>query len=238
MPPRIGVSGQSMWMLNNLVRAQKRDRETDGLAGPPRARGGCMSFPRLAFKFRMNAAMVAAGLTLLSRGEVAQAQVQAPASPQTGAGVAHRDEKDPRWVWGTVTVNASQDEVWSRFQKVQSWPSILSDIARLQVTGHRDQHWDVKLETKTLGHGMLGYDVDAGPDRVIRLKTDQFGVHALAVTRVLPGPTATQTNVSYALFLELKGAPSLLIGSASLREKQDHMVSVSLADIRRTFGGA
>ncbi len=28
MPPRIGVSGESMWMLDNLVRAQKHDRET------------------------------------------------------------------------------------------------------------------------------------------------------------------------------------------------------------------
>ncbi len=191
---------------------------------------------RLVFKFSVTSAMVAALLLLSSRGEVAHAQ-QASASPQAGAGVAQRDEKDPRWVWGTVTVNLPQDEVWSRFQKVQSWPSILSDIARLQVTGHRDQHWDIKLETKTLGHGLLGYDVDASPDHVIRLKTDQLGVHALAVTRVLPGPTATQTNVSYALFLELKGVPSLLIGEASLREKQNHMVSVSLADIRRSFGG-
>ena len=35
--------------------------------------------------------------------------------------------------------------------------------------------------------------------------------------------------------MELKGVPSLLISDDTLREKQDHVVSVSLADIRRTF---
>jgi hypothetical protein len=195
-----------------------------------------MSSQRLFFRVGLISALAVGGLLVSSRGEVAHAQQGA--APQRGAGVAHRDEKDPRWVWGTVTVDASQDEVWSRFQQVQSWPTMLSDIARLQVEGHRANHWDIKLETKTLGHGMLGYDVDAGDDRVIRLKTDTLGVHVLAVTRILPGPTAKQTNVSYALFLELKGAPSLLISGKSLREKQDHMVSVSLADIRRTFGDA
>ena len=190
---------------------------------------------RIAFRLLFVSTLALGGVVVASRSKVAHAQV---AATEGGAGAAHRDKKDPRWVWGPVTVDASQDEVWSRFQKVESWPTMLSDIARLQVKDHRDNHWDIKLETKTLGHGMLGYEVDASSDRVIRLKTDTLGVHALAVTRILPGPTATETNVSYALFLELKGVPSLLISENSLREKQDHMVSVSLADIRRSFGGA
>ncbi len=196
-----------------------------------------MQSHRLGSKLVLSSAVAFGALLFSSRGEVAQAQ-QSAAAPQRGAGVAQRDTKDPRWVWGTVTVDASQDEVWARFQQVEAWPSMLSDIARLQVDGRRGNHWDIKLETKTLGHGMLGYAVDASDDRVIRLKTDTLGVHALAVTRILPGPTAKQTNVSYALFLELKGLPGLLISDSSLREKQQHMVSVSLADIRRTFGGA
>ncbi len=195
-----------------------------------------MSSHRLVFRVAGISALALGGLLGSSRGEVAHAQQDT--APQRGAGIAHRDEKDPRWVLGTVTVDAPTDEVWSRFQQVQSWPTMLSDIARLKVEGHRENHWDIKLETKTLGHGMLGYDVDASSDRVIRLKTDTLGVHALAVTRILPGPTAKQTNVSYALFLELKGVPGLLISNESLRGKQDHMVSVSLADIRRTFGDA
>ncbi len=194
-----------------------------------------MSSYRPVFRLALISMLALGGMVVSSRGEVAHAQT---AAPQPGSGAAQRDAKDPRWVWGTVTVEASQGEVWSRFQQVQSWPTMLSDIARLQVTDHRENHWEIKLETKTLGHGMLGYQVDASSDRVIRLKTDTLGVHALAVTRILPGPTAKQTNVSYALFLELNGLPSLLISDKSLRDKQDHMVSVSLADIRRTFGEA
>jgi hypothetical protein len=84
---------------------------------------------------------------------------------------------------------------------------------------------------------MLGYDVETSPERVIKLSTDRLGVHAMAYTRIHPGPTPGQSNVSYSLFLELKGLPSLLISDDSLREKQNHMVAVTLADIRRGFSG-
>jgi hypothetical protein len=104
------------------------------------------------------------------------------------------------------------DEVWARFERVDTWPQMLSDIARMKV---------------------LGYDVETSPARVIKLSTDTLGVHALAYTRIHPGPQVGQSLVSYSLYLQLNGAPSLLISDKSLREKQDHMVAVTLADIGR-----
>jgi hypothetical protein len=106
----------------------------------------------------------------------------------------------------------------------------------MRVVDHRGTHWGIELETRTLGHGMLGYDVETSPDHVIKLSTDRLGVHAMAYTRIHPGPTSDTSLVSYSLFLQLKGLPSLLISEKSLREKQDHMVAVTLADISRTFG--
>ncbi len=150
---------------------------------------------------------------------------------------AHRDAKDPRWVFGSVVVNAPPAEVWARFEKVQTWPQMLTDIARMKVVEHNDTHWNIELETRTLGHGMLGYDVETSPERVVKLSTDKLGVHALAYTRIHPGPEAGQSLVSYSLFLELNGVPSLLISDKSLREKQDHMVAVTLADIGRRWPG-
>lgn len=178
-------------------------------------------------------AMVGAVLLLFAlRGNVAAAD----SNDSAQAIPAHRDAKDPRWVFGSVVVNAPPDEVWARFERVETWPQMLSDIARMKVVDHRDAHWGIKLETKTLGHGMLGYDVETSPARVIKLSTDTLGVHALAYTRIHPGPQAGQSLVSYSLYLQLNGAPSLLISDKSLREKQDHMVAVTLADIGRGFG--
>lgn len=184
---------------------------------------------------RLRLASVLAALVLsATRGGAALAAGSASAQPIP----AHRDANDPRWVFGSVTVDAPPDQVWARFERVDSWPQMLTDIARMRVTDHRGPRWAIDLETRTLGHGMLGYDVETSPDRVIKLSTDRLGVHALAYTRVHPGPTAGQSNVSYSLFLVLKGLPSLLISDRSLREKQDHMVAVTLADIRRGFAGA
>lgn len=176
--------------------------------------------------------MAGSVMLFVLRGTVAAADDSAQAV------AAHRDGKDPRWVLGSVVVNASPDEVWERFERVDTWPQMLSDIARMKVVDHRDTHWGIELETRTLGHGMLGYDVQTSPERVVKLSTDKLGVHVLAYTRIRPGPRASQSLVSYSLFLELNGLPSLLIDDKSLREKQDHMVAVTLADIGRRFGSA
>jgi hypothetical protein len=175
--------------------------------------------------------VAASVLLFVMRGGVAAADGTQIAPPVR----AHRDAKDPRWVWGSVTVDAPPDQVWARFERVDSWPQILTDIERMRVDEHSGPHWAIELETRTLGHGMLGYDVDTSLERVIKLSTDRLGVHALAYTRVYPGPTPAQSYVSYSLFLALKGLPSLLISDRSLREKQDHMVAVTLADIQRAF---
>ena len=176
--------------------------------------------------------MVGSVLLFALHGNVAAADSNAP-NDSAQAIPAHRDAKDPRWVFGSVVVNAPPDEVWARFERVDTWPQMLTDIARMKVVDHRDAHWGIELETRTLGHGMLGYDVETSPSRVIKLSTDKLGVHALAYTRIHPGPRAGQSLVSYSLYLQLNGAPSLLISDKSLREKQDHMVAVTLADIGR-----
>jgi hypothetical protein len=192
-----------------------------------------MNKPRFARALRLLGALSASAVMVLSVTPAARADAR-PYSAQPVP--AHRYAQDPRWVFGSVVVDAPPDEVWARFQHVESWPRMLSDIARMRVIDHRGAHWSIELETRTLGHGMLGYDVTASPERVIELATDRLGVHAMAYTRIHPGPTSTTSLVSYSLVLDVKGLPSVLISKSSLREKQDHMVAVTLADIRRTFG--
>ncbi len=147
----------------------------------------------------------------------------------------HRDAADPRWVQGEVTVDAPPDVVFARLEHVETWPQLLTDIARLKVLDHRDSHWEIELETRTLGHGMLGYDVNIGPGKVAKLTTNRMGVKAVGHTLVRPGPTPGQSNVVYSLFLEVSGLPSLLISDKTLREKQEHMLTVTLADFQRAF---
>jgi hypothetical protein len=152
----------------------------------------------------------------------------------------HRVESDPRWVQGEVTAFAPADAVWARLARVDDWTHTLTDVLNLKVLERRvDDHghtrWKIELETRTLGHGMLGYEVDSDPARSLLLSTDRMGVRAAAQTLVRPGATPTQSNVVYSLFIELSGLPSLLISESSLHQKQEHMIDVTLADIGRTF---
>jgi hypothetical protein len=152
----------------------------------------------------------------------------------------HRDARDPRWVQGDVTVDAPPDVVWARLALVDAWPATLTDVARLKVLDRRtDDHghtrWKIKLETRTLGHGMLDYEVDSDPARSLLLSTNRLGVQAVAQTIVRAGPTPNQSNVVYSFFIEVSGIPSLLISEKSLRKNQEHMVDVTLGDIGRAF---
>jgi hypothetical protein len=174
-------------------------------------------------------ALFAAALAgLLTSGGQVRADGNAP--------VWRRDPKDPRWVQGEVTVDASPDAVFARVERVDAWPHFLTDVLRLRVLEHRPgaSHWKIELETRTLGHGMLGYDVEVGPGRALKLYTNRLGVKAVAHTLVRPVGTS-QANVVYSFFLELSGLPSLLISDKELRQKQEHMVAVTLADVARAF---
>jgi hypothetical protein len=173
--------------------------------------------------------LAAALLVSLARSDDADAQ-QAPTSQVT------RDTNDPRWIWGTVTVNGTPEHVWSRVERVEAWPLILTDIAQMKVVEHHDTRWKIDLETKTFGHGPIGFDVVTSPDRVATLKADKVGVHVLANTRVKPGPVSGQSVVTYSVFIEVNGPASLLISEKTLREKQAHMAQVALNDIARAFG--
>jgi hypothetical protein len=150
----------------------------------------------------------------------------------------HRDKKDPRWVQGTVTVDSPPDVVWARIQRVDAWPSLLSDVNRMRVTEHKDKdsHWKIELETKTLPYGMLGYDVDtSGPGRTGKLYTDRLGVKVVAQTDILPGPTPSQSVIVYSFFIEVSGIPKMLISEQELHKKQEHMVAVTLDDFEKNF---
>jgi hypothetical protein len=113
----------------------------------------------------------------------------------------HRDASDPRWVQGDVTVNAPPDVVWARLARVDDWTHTLTDVAKLKVLDRKtDDHghtrWKIELETRTLDHGMLGYEVDSDPVRSLLLTTDRMGVHAVAQTLVRSGPSCLASRRS------------------------------------------
>lgn len=152
----------------------------------------------------------------------------------------HRDASDPRWVQGDATVNAPPDVVWARIARVDDWTHTLTDVAELKVLDRRTDdrghtRWKIELETRTLDHGMLDYEVDSDPARSLVLSTNRMGVHAVAQTLVRSGPTPNQSNVVYSLFIHLSGLPSLLISEKSLRRRQEHMVDVTLSDMVHAF---
>lgn len=143
---------------------------------------------------------------------------------------------DPHWVQGQVIVNAPPDVVLARLERVDTWPQILTDISQVEVVDHKDDHWHIKLETRTLGRGMLPSQVMIQrPERRVVFWGNDTGVSSAAYTTVRNGPTPNQSNVVYSFYIQISGIAHLIISESSLREKQEHMVQVTLEDIRRAY---
>jgi uncharacterized membrane protein len=176
-------------------------------------------------------ALALAALTMLVLLVRADDSYAAPA-PQVSVS---RAQSDPRWVQGHVVVDAPPDAVFARLAQVDQWPSLFTDIAKMKVKTRSTGHWTIELETRTLGHGTLPYKVDVGPGRHLRLWTDGRGVRADGETFVREGPTASQSEVTYQLFIELSGIPAIAVPERVLRPKQEHMVVSQLADLGRGF---
>lgn len=167
-------------------------------------------------------------LVLFARDAGAEEQAPNPV-------VLERTGADPHWVQGQVTLNAPPGVVLARLRNVPEWPRLLTDIKQLKVVGRQDEaHSDVELETRTLGHGSLRYQVELAP-RQVKFSRTGSGVAVAAVLVVRDGPTPQQSNVVYSLYIRLSGAPGLLISDKSLHQKQEHMVSVTLADLHRAW---
>ncbi len=106
----------------------------------------------------------------------------------------------------------------------------------MRVVEHKEpSRWKIELETRTLGYGMLPYQVEFQPDRTIKVWAKAPGVAVLAYTLLRDGPTPNETNVVYSLYIDLSGIPRLLVSESSLRQKQEHMVDVTLRDLYRAF---
>ncbi|MCL2723476.1 MAG: hypothetical protein FWD69_03475 [Polyangiaceae bacterium] len=103
----------------------------------------------------------------------------------------------------------------------------------MNVLGCRGDHWNIELETKTLDHGMLPYQVELSPNRKVKFWTKNSGVTVEVLANVLGGPTPGQADIIYSMYLDVTGIPALLISEKSLREKQEHMVAVTLGDFDR-----
>jgi uncharacterized membrane protein len=162
----------------------------------------------------------------------ASAAVASASSPPVSS---WRVASDDRWTQGQVNVDAPPDVVWSRLEHVESWPQLLSDISNFRVVDRQGSQWKIELETHTLDHGMLPYTVELQGGRQVRLWAKGPGVTIVAFTLVRDGPTPRTSNVVYSLYIDLSGLTKLLIGDATLRNKQRHMVDVTLGDIWRAY---
>lgn len=146
-----------------------------------------------------------------------------------------RDASDPRWVQGEVSVAASPDEVWAQLKHVDAWSKYFSDIKRLRVLSCDGTSCKIELETKTLSHGALPYEVDFLEGRRMKVWTNEMGVKAVTYTTVRQGQSPNESSVAYSMFIEVSGVPSLLISEKSLRQKQEHMVATTLEDMNKSF---
>ena len=147
----------------------------------------------------------------------------------------HRSEIDPRWVQGQVVVPTGQDAIWARLQQVDRWRDMFSDITILRVLEHEGSRWKINLRTTAFDCGAHDYNVRFDDNKTAHLLIDAPGIDAHAQMAVKAGSRSGESVVSYSLYVEARGVMSWFVSEATLRKKQEYMVSKYLSDLQRAF---
>lgn len=189
--------------------------------------------PILAIRACCVAALLGPGVGVHSP---AQAEAQ-PVSPgRTAAAPWMRDRRDPRWVYGMVTVPTDAQTVRARLRQVDTWPQLFSDIRSLRVTRRGGDEWTVRIETLTFDCGAHDYRVRFQPGGTVHLQIDAPGIDAVARMEVRDAYTPGRAVVTYRLFVDAHGVVGWFVSEATLRRRQESMVTRYLTDLRRGFG--
>lgn len=105
-----------------------------------------------------------------------------------------------------VIVPTDAQTVRARLQRVDTWPQLFSDIRNLRVTRRGGDEWTVRIETLTFDCGAHDYHVWFQLDGTVHLQIDAHGV------------------------------VGWFVSEATLRRRQESMVTRYLTDLRRGFG--
>ena len=146
-----------------------------------------------------------------------------------------RDSKDPRWVHGTITVGASPDRVFSRVERVDKWPTLLSDVKWVKVLEHEGSHWHVRLETRTMDCGAHDYHINVEAKRRLKFVIDATGIDANGVISVGRGKDDAESLASFSLFIQTTGVFGWFIPDKLVRKRQESMVRRDLEDLAKAF---
>ena len=180
----------------------------------------------------MKRRIVLLGFACMAAFPIVTAVADTPPAP---AVAWRRSEIDARWVQGQVVVPTGQDAIWARLQQVDRWKDMFSDIMTLRVLEHDGNRWRINLRTTAFDCGAHDYNVRFDDNRTAHLRIDAPGVDAHALMAVKPGARAGDSVVTYSLYVEARGIMSWFVSEATLRKKQEFMVSKYLSDLQRAF---
>jgi uncharacterized membrane protein len=147
-----------------------------------------------------------------------------------------RDETDPRWVHGDVTVAAPSDAVWRRLRRVTEWPRTFTDVKSLRVLESGQDDWLLKVTSRTFDYGAYEYRAHfTDSTRSARGSFGGAGVSAVCTMRVAEGTEPQTSRVWCSLFIDARGVAAWVLGQDEIRRRQEHMVVQYLTDFEHAF---
>ena len=134
-----------------------------------------------------------------------------------------------------IISSADARTVRERLRDVDAWPGLFTDIRNMRVTRRGGDEWTVRLETLTFDCGAHDYLVRFQPNGDVQLRIDAPGIDAVAQIEVRDAQTPGRSVVSYRLFVDAHGVVGWFVSEASLRRRQESMVTRYLTDLRGGF---
>lgn len=135
-----------------------------------------------------------------------------------------------------VVIDASPDEIYDLVTSYRAWRTILSDILSVSVEGGDREHARVRFKSRAL-RNTVTVEFDNEPGRTIRFRGVKGppGGRASGVYALVPLDNGTRTEVVAQLYMDVVGAPGLLVREKTIRGMRRAKLRADLTDIDHYF---
>lgn len=135
-----------------------------------------------------------------------------------------------------AVIDARPDEIYELVTTYRAWRTILSDILSVSVESGDREHARVRFKSRAL-RNTVTVEFDNEPGRTIRFRGVKGppGGRASGVYALIPIDNGTRTQVVAQLYMDVVGAPGLLVREKTIRGMRRAKLRADLTDIEHYF---
>jgi uncharacterized membrane protein len=137
---------------------------------------------------------------------------------------------------GTVTIDASPQQIYDAVTDYANWPRLLSDVEKVRVLGGGRDDATVRFKSRALRHTVtVVFENVPGKSLRFRGIKGPPGGRARGEYVMTPIDGGKRTVVTARLYMDVVGAPSWFVRDKTIRAMRGRKLTADLQDVARRF---